>query len=114
MAEQAFEIDRQSRVDTSVTALTPENWTGYDLIAFAKVIKKDNDAMIINAHKASEFTDISYNRVVTPGSGHAMIIYNVEDDTFDNKANFSSLQVGDFVYVELFENTLKNLVVYRP
>ncbi len=116
LAEQAFEIDRQSTIDGSINALKPEklSWSGYDLIAFGKVVKKDNDAIILNCDKESDFTNIEYNRVITPGAGQAMIIYNVEDDTYDNKAKFPSIQVGDFVYVEIYERTLKNLIVYRP
>ncbi len=110
--EQAFEINRDDFKGTN--AVTAENWTGTDIITFAKVIKKDNDAIIINAHEESDFSDVRYNRVITPGSGQGVIIYNVGDDTYDNKASFPSIQVGDFVYAEIYKNTLKNLVLYRP
>lgn len=122
LADQAFEIDRsgfslKTATDGTVTGttnLSPEKWTGYDLIAFGKVVNKDSDAIILNCDKNSNFTNVEYNRVITPGAGQAMIIYNVEDDTYDNKAKFPSIQIGDFVYVEVHERTLKNLIVYRP
>ena len=105
--EQAFETDRDGRT------IDAENWWGTDLILFAKVLKKDNNAIVVNANKESDFTDSRYNRVIAPGSGQILNIYNVEDETY-SKGTFSSIQVGDFVYIELNENIIRNFIIYRP
>ncbi|MBD9010639.1 MAG: hypothetical protein EGR16_09955 [Clostridiales bacterium] len=89
--------------------VTEDRFYGKYLCAFGKVVEKTKNGMIFNAKKGAP---AEWNRLITTTSDRGVTFVDVNRNKI-SKGTFAEVQAGDYLFVDMSENTLYGIAVYR-
>ncbi len=96
--------------DVELGTPTDADW-GDETYAFAKVVSKDINGIVINAD-GSTCTDRFYNRSLKAPSSQLVTFYDISEGT-TTKETLASVRPGDFIYVHYNRWNLIEMIVYH-